>query len=214
MILQKKHDINAVLIGMVLGDSCIANPRVNPYLTTEHSIKQLPYLEWKRELLKSFLDGGIKPTKRNGFYWQTSRTSRLKYLYQDFYRFPYVGAKNRIKKVNRKLLNRLTTMGLAIWICDDGSLCKRDRVLSLSTFNFQREGNEIIQQWFKDKFNLEPRILRNTVKNSTPENEWFLRFTVKDTKTLLDITGPIIKQIPSMEYKAEIRSYKKKQVIT
>src|SRR5258708_9904253 len=122
MILKNKHDINGALIGMLLGDACIANPNSNPYLTVEHGSKQIPYLLWKKDLFRSFLGGSVYPKDKNGLTWQSEHTPKLRYLYQDFYKFPYVGAARREKKVDIHLLNRLTLLGLALWICDDGSL--------------------------------------------------------------------------------------------
>jgi LAGLIDADG DNA endonuclease family len=206
MILTKKHDINGAIIGMVMGDSGIYNPDMNPYLSTEHGSKQVPYLLYKKELLKSFLSGSLYPARRGGLIWQTEHTTKLKYLLDDFYKFPYVGASEKIKKISKKLLNRTTPLGLALWYCDDGTLCKRDRIIRLATFNFGRAGNEEIQSWLEEKYGIKSSILLD--KKCKPEHQYFLSLSVQDTKRFLDVVGSIVQQIPSMEYKAIIRPYK------
>ena len=115
-----------LLIAAALGDGCISK---QGQLLINHSWKQREYCIWKRNLLKK---NGIKV---GVLQRHEGSNGYLKYTIQ--YRFctaihifnkvlrRVLYNKNTRKKYPRKLLNRLSQQGLALWFMDDGSLLRR-----------------------------------------------------------------------------------------
>ena len=111
-----------LLIAMLLGDGTVSN---NYVFKMCHCEDQKDYLEWKIKLLNDFAirNNGLKSyIKTKGYttgvpvyYTQLNITSFIKLLRRVFYKpFKNIG--------NRKLLNRLNALGVAIWYMDDGHI--------------------------------------------------------------------------------------------
>jgi hypothetical protein len=175
LVIQSKHQANSSIIGMLLGDASMRryvlkkadnskmsirrNSRIQFDIT--HCKKQLAYLLWKESILRAYVKFGelivdrSKEDERYVYYKKTSlvkSTKGLVYLYENFY-----GTGKKI--INRKLLNRLTDLGLAIWFMDDGSLIPhsfnkdgdiRALKLRLHTSNFDYNEHVIMKEFFED----------------------------------------------------------------
>ncbi|MDH2363784.1 hypothetical protein [Priestia megaterium] len=184
------------LLFMVLGDGWIGR-----YLYILHSTKQLDYLEWKKKILS---DHGIKTNtirfKNNNGYPACSFTTKS-YKFISLYRkVLYTPSKNI---ANRKLLNKLNPLGLAIWYMDDGGLSQKKRngkvhanELILNT-HLSKEDNQIIIDYFLETWN----IKFSQVKN---KGKYRLRCGTKQARKFIAIVEPYVKQVPSMQHKINI----------
>lgn len=117
---------------------------------------------WKEELLKP-LSTGIKnqthfhKIRKKEYTTSTLRTTNHSY----FTRLRKMFYPEGKKVVTRKLLNKLTPIGLATWFMDDGTSCENNRgypTSSLCTNSMSLEENNIIQEYFKDTFGIETRV--------------------------------------------------------
>lgn len=156
-----KHDL---IIGNLLGDACILKDgRIEVY----HSNKQKDYTIWLMNLYSKFFK--VKYNERvckNKIYnkeypqcgFRVTATNFTKLMRKIFYRPK--------KTINRKQLDKLTPLGLAIWYMDDGNLSfikNKDgeikaRQLRISTHCFTYEENKIIQDYLKERWDIECKI--------------------------------------------------------
>src|SRR5690606_24987750 len=99
-----------LVIFMTFGDGYLNK---KGYLSVRHSLKQQDYSEWKKTILRK---NGIRTTdvyevSNNGYGGYEFRTSSYKFI--RLYRKALYGKGKTI--ANRRLLNKLTPLGLAIW---------------------------------------------------------------------------------------------------
>ncbi len=183
-----------IILGGLLGDLYCGYSKTSKYprLQGAHGKDQKEYVFWKIKLLNR-LRFRQRVTKI-GAYWYESKTFKaLTEYYQLFY-------SNKYKQVNEQILSRLNDFGLLIWYLDDGSYSKRDHYITFYTNGFTYNEQVLISNWFKNRYNLSPKIgpIRN---HNYPNKIWYcLRFNVIDSKKLIDIFKQF--EIPScMEYK-------------
>ena len=185
-----QHDL---IIGSTLGDSNIRQRNKNCMFRVGHSPKQKKYIEWKFEILKEFNSKGIKLTQRviKDRLVSTHNLDINTHYVFNFYRKLFYN--NGIKVITREILDYLTPRSLAIWLCDDGSYCKRLRYIILCTNSYSLEEHKVIKKYFEEVWELSPTI-------GFRDNEYYyLRFKVEDTKKLVEIVKPFIPK--SMGYK-------------
>lgn len=193
-----------LLIAVALGDGCISK---TGQLKVNHSWKQYKYVEWLYNLLKN---NGIKVGKltrhegSNGYLKYTiqyrfnvEQTMFTKVLRRVFY--DSLGK----KRYKRKLLNRLTPQGLAIWFMDDGALLRRKYkghykgfYLRISTYCSSDEADEIIK-YFNEVWDIYPtKIHEHKIKHY---DAYTINFGAKEGRKLIDIIKPYM--CPSLMYK-------------
>lgn len=122
-----------ILRGVLLGDGCINADRI----TATHSIKQEDYTREIGRLLGDFTSGiQIKKGDFKGFSngtdkisFRTKSSAYIKSLKDEMY---IEG--NKI--VTKDYLNKLSDIGIAFWVCDDGSLHKTENKNSIS-YNYR-----------------------------------------------------------------------------
>lgn len=162
-----------------------------------HSPKQFSYLKWKYDLLKPVVASKIysvtayhkvRQKEYTTMQFSTKALSYFTRLRKIFY--PYGK-----KLVRRKLLNKLTPLGLATWFMDDGTGIKNQKnypQIYLATTGFSFEENRIIQDYFKENHGIETRIHR--------DSKYFkMYFNRPNSLKLIQIIKPHL--IPSMMYK-------------
>lgn len=151
-------EASAVITGSLLGDAWLrmSTGSVNAYFGVSHSIKDLEYLSWKREMLAgiglvkspiSFLTSG--KGSAYGTFW-TICHPLLTELYQLFY-------PKGVKTVSLEILGRINPLALAVWWMDDGNFYlnkKRFPDLELETQGFTRVEVEQVKDWLLSKFNV------------------------------------------------------------
>lgn len=192
LLTQEQHDI---LIGSGLGDGNFRDRNnKNCSFRIGHSKKQENYLGWKFERLKEFTSNGVniahKNIKGNNieiFQFSTFTHPVFNFYYNLFYH-------NNRKIVTSVLLNQLTERSLAIWICDDGSYCKSLKYIVICTNSFSLEEHNLIKDFFNKRWGLNPTI------GFRDKKYYYLRFTVKDTKKLVQLIEPFI-PVKEMLYK-------------
>lgn len=186
------------IIGTLLGDGSLYlwGRYKNARLKIQHTEKDKEYVKFKHSILKNFVLGRIyreikfnKKVKKDysSLMFVTTTHPEFTTFHELFYR-------KRKKIVNDKILNRLTPFGLAIWIMDDGYYNKKGKFIALYTMNFTYKEHLMIQNWFKKKYGISPKI--DYHKQS---NKYYLRFNSLDTQKLVNVIRPFI--IPSMRRK-------------
>ena len=202
---KQNKDSRNLMIAMLLGDGTISN---NYVFKLSHGYAQKEYLQWKINLLK---EHGIK---NNGLkeYISTKgyNTGSLVY-YSQMSIIPFCKVLRRVfykpKKIigNRKMLNRLDALGIAIWYMDDGALSFRTTTkkgvkkihgfyIRISTCVSEEE-LQVIIDYFKEVWNI------NFYKFSEGKGTYSLCCGTKEGVKFVEIVKPYVSQIPSMTYK-------------
>ena len=192
-LLLISSDEHEMIIGTLMGDGSIRKRDKNSSIRFSHSIKQKNYCEEKKNILKEFnlSEFNEKQTKNNyrqihTIDFSTRSHPVFNYYYNLFY-------KNGIKFVTPEILKNITPRGLAFWICNDGSYCKKQSYIILCTNSLSLEEHKLMKNFFKEKFGIYPRIGYRDGKY------YYLRFSKDDSKKLIEIVKPFIPK--SMKYK-------------
>jgi hypothetical protein len=123
---------------------------------------------------------------------------------KDLYSFIYEGGK---KTFSKKVLNRLTLEGIAIWYMDDGNMYNAKYLTSRGTYRYRiarctlntylsETENQVIIDFFKRKYDIEWIIAKD--KGFTR-----LQMGTKQARKFIDLIKDYIH--PSMMYKTEIK---------
>lgn len=197
-------DSRNLLIALLLGDGTISN---NYVFKLAHSHKQKEYLEWKIKLLNShgLKNNGLKSyTSTDGYnkgdvvyYTQLKIIPFIKLLRKIIYK-----PKKRLN--NRRILNRLTSLGLAIWFMDDGHLnwLKR-KDGTIRGFNLKislcepKEDVQIVIDYFKEKWNIDFYMFHEGRK----KNSYSLGCGTVQAKKYIKLIEKYVEEIPTMQYK-------------
>lgn len=142
-----------LLIAMLLGDGSIN--KANGFRMT-HCGKQKNYLQWKVDLLSKY---AIRNCGVRSYISTKGYKVGEEYFYTRLNVIPFIKVlrrvlypKGRKNIANRKLLNRLTALGVAIWYMDDGCINQRKDFsfyVRISTC-LSKEDNQIIIDYFKE----------------------------------------------------------------
>lgn len=202
-----------LLIGMLIGDGTISN---NNVFKLSHGYKQKEYLEWKIQMLKdnAIKNNGLKSyTSTKGYntgdvvyYTQLSVTSFIKVLRRVFY-------KAKKKYANRKILNRLDSLGLAIWYMDDGHINIRKTGNKIHGFYIKiatcvsEEQINIIIKYFSEVWDV------NFYKFSEGKGTYSLCCGTREGIKFINIIKPHVLTCPSMEYKIQYDLSQRKNAV-
>lgn len=208
MIVNKKLD--RFLIACILGDGYITFKKRGKeiYLGIQHGKKQKKYLEYKSKILKKLKlknhINNINLSKKRQFkaFRLTSYNNKLFLHYRNLF------YKNKKKILNRKILNKLDKLGLAIWWQDDGCLSvytnsnkSTHRYGKLCTHGFSLKENQIIQKYFLEKWkiNVRPKLEKRKY--------WYIYINSTNLKKFFKLIRPYIHK--SMNYKINMKFKKK-----
>lgn len=199
-------DSRNLLIAMLLGDGTISN---NYVFKIAHAEAQKDYLEWKVKQLNNngIRNNGVKSYIKTGGY-----NIGVPVYYTQLNIIPFIKVLRKVvykeKKIigNRKLLNRLTPMGIAIWYMDDGHLNirrgKSGRVhgfyIKISTCEPKSEVQEMID-YFKEQWDISFYMFHEGKK----EDSYSLCCGTKEGLKFIKLVEPYVKQVPSMMYKIQ-----------
>lgn len=208
----------SLLLALCIGDGCLRKPHPksgNVQMEICHSIKQEAYCIWKRDLVYRILGGfkvpkiGYKTIKLKGYDKEYSACRFTKshpyFVYLRNLLYP-----NGIKVMTREILNKLTPQGIAIWYMDDGSFYKKDNEtgtksisfdLRISTDSFSKEENELICDFFKEKYGIKFYPYQY---HKERQHNWILRANKQAAIKFIDFVKPYI--IPEMVYKIEYKT--------
>lgn len=150
----------SLLVGSMLGDARLEcrSKQGTARLRIHHADQQKDYVFWKYNLLKPLV---LRPPwrtawkdKRNGeiyvsWFFHTKTTAIL----ESWWRFFYPEGTKILPSSFGSLLNPLA---LAVWFMDDG--CFQEDSIILNTQSFSREEHTGLQQYFRERYGIEPSI--------------------------------------------------------
>ena len=184
---MKYRELNTLqfdlVIGSLLGDGYLMKTTCGYSFRVNHGLSQIPYVDWKYEILASFVQ--TKP-KRCGkcYYFRTISHPAFVDLRTKFYK-----GQNKIAAIDL-LKERLNPFMVAVWIMDDGS--KDGRQLRINSQSFSKDDNIILQELLRAKLGIDTSLNRD-------KERFRLRVQSKSMDRLLRLIRPYI--IPSMLYK-------------
>lgn len=206
-----------LLIAMTIGDGTIMRGKYGCSMKLEQGRNQEEYLRWKIKKLDEFgikhSDIKVSYNKTNythGEYWATYRIYIKHITFIEVLRkviYTPIG-----KALSRKLLNRLTPLGLAIWYMDDGGLnhkkktnLKGQRVIYSTALRLSvcTTSTEVIQSYI-DYFREVWNINFYTFKEGKNRDKYSLMCGTKEARKFLDIVGKYVSEVKGMEYKNDL----------
>jgi hypothetical protein len=187
-----------LLLGSWMGDGSIRKRCKNSNFRLTHGIKQYDYLKYKQKILEEnglmwFSEqkrkgGGLSDTIRFAIEGQCTS------LLNDFHKDCYPEGKAIF---NQNYLYQINDYGLYIWYLDDGSLLPNNSIV-ICTDNFSYNDNVIIQQYFKEKYNINTKIFK--VKGLT-EIHYRIRINQSEVNKFLSIIDKYKNEVECMIYK-------------
>lgn len=208
-----------LLLALCLGDGCLRKPHPKTkgvQLEIGHSIKQLDYCTYKRDLVYEILGGvkmpkiGFKKSKLKGYEteYQSCRFTKTHDYFIYLRRLLYPNGR---KTITREILDMLDARGLAIWYMDDGSCYyKYSEItgepimidLRISTHCFTSEEHDVMVEYFKSVWNI------NFYKFYSKTRDCYcLRANKVAALKFIDLVKPFV--IQSMQYKCIIKSHER-----
>lgn len=184
-----------VVLGSILGDGCIeVNNRERGYyrLSIKHGEAQREYVWYKYHLLKRISKEPIekfKPDKREKFKGGNSVNLRTT-TNEVFKEYRERWYPNEKKEVNQEDLLKLSNLGLAIWIMDDGY--SDGSGLMLSTDCFNNNSIELLVDFFS----------KNCIKTTVQKGNR-IRIRKESMELLRYIIEPYMH--PSLVYKVRVK---------
>lgn len=199
-------DSRNLIIGLLLGDGTISN---NNVFKLSHGHKQKEYLEWKINLLN---EHGIKNNGLKEYISTCGYNVNSTVYYSQLSIIPFIKVLRKIiykpvkNYANRKLLNRLNSLGLAIWYMDDGCINIRktgDKIhgfyIRISTCLY-KEQNQVIIDYFKEVWD----ISFYQFKEGRPgKNTYSLCCGTQEGVKFIELIKPYVESCPSMLYKIQ-----------
>jgi hypothetical protein len=190
-----------IIIGGLLGDGSISQPKINSFFIKSQSLERKEYLEWHSKILNPYsieildeiysdekLIGGKKGViierikidkKLVGHRTRTHQHPEFTELRKKWY-------PNGIKIVPKDIV--LTPQSIAIWYFDDGSNCVKNRTAVLCTQCFTLDEADLLCQKL-NKFNLMPKIIK-AVSQYTGREMPMLKFSKQSYDNLIALVTP------------------------
>ena len=189
-----------VILGSLLGDArleCRSKGIRASYTArfrVHHGDKQKEYVWWKYEILKDLVSKNPRKIscvnkKRNlkevSWYFHTKSLKNFGIIHEIFY-------KNGVKKFPTDIFPIFTDKMLAVWYMDDGS--NNYTNITLSTHSFSLEDQNIIVDFLKNKYHINPTIVKD-------RKQWKISLGRKDYQKFISIVSPFIPK--AMSYKID-----------
>lgn len=149
-----KERTKEIILGTILGDGSLKIHKgyKNARLSFRHSVKQKEYFFWKTEELKE-----ISSEK---YYWEQN-DGKLRYqslANESLTEIYHLTHKNSKWDINRKWLNLLKPLSLAVWWLDDGSLVGDTRQGVLCTDSFKKDEVIVLSDYLMDVWRIKTRV--------------------------------------------------------
>lgn len=192
-----------LLIGMLLGDGTISN---NYVFKIAHCEAQKDYLEWK---IKQLNEHGIRNNGVKSYITTKGYNTGALVYYTQLNIVPFIKVLRRViykgKKIigNRKILNRLSPLEIAIWYMDDGHInIRKDNnrpcgfYIRISTCEPKEEVQTIID-YFSEKWDIHFYMFHEGKK----EDSYSLCCGTKEGLKFINLVKSYVSQVPSMVHK-------------
>jgi hypothetical protein len=160
-----------VILGALLGDSSLSHPTRDLWgVCFGHSRKQEVYLRFKRDLLASL---GVSDVSFYQTEYQSGDQQMARFRLDSNAYLTSVLEGCGIRFDDRKtptvaLLDRIDSLGLAIWYGDDGSIQKYSNgsvsYITLNTQGFTKQENELLAGWLRWKWGIKAKVTTQTNK--------------------------------------------------
>jgi len=182
-----------IIAGSLLGDGSAGIEINRARYHTNHSLKQKEYVDWLRSKLGRLVRAEPRISKNGGwgeynYSFGTLGHPEILALAEEL----YINGK---KTVTRSYLDRLDSLGLAVWFMDDGSTSGM-----WSTHSFSEEENKLIQEYLLEKWGIE-----STVYFVSDKNLYCILVKNSSLKVLRKIITPYIPEC--MQYKVGNGTY-------
>lgn len=153
------YNLQEILIGLLLGDVCAQkrSSKGNTNLYFEQGSIHKDYLLHLFELFKSFSGSPPRITERKADKQTGKVYTRVQFAtlclpcFNILYEIFYPEGK---KVVPYKIEELLTPLGLAYWICDDGTFCKKHKYIRIATNSYTFQEVDLLLGVLRRKFNL------------------------------------------------------------
>ena len=194
-----------LLYALALGDGYVYNKRDKRLkhrpsyagIVFSHSLKQLPYLEFKRNILLNFFGNcpSIREFRNNGYPGVTLTKGDVVFKKIHAKLYP-----NNVKTISRDILNMFDAECLAIWYMDDGGLGVKKRNGKIHAFDLilnthtTTDQNQIMIDYFKEVWDVQFTQVKN-------KGHYRLRCGTKEAKKFIQIVKPFI--LPMFAYKID-----------
>jgi DNA-directed RNA polymerase subunit beta len=179
-----------LLYGSLLGDLSVTP---GGQVTAMHGIKQAAYCEWKASILRPFITAPLSD------FIDTSDghvRRKLRFSTRTFYeaykarQLCYINGK---KTVTQEWLDKITEMGLAVWLADDAHVNRHSKNnsvrISISTHSFSKHEIELLQNWLAERWNIRATY-RQAKKYVGRDMGYLLEICGKHALRLLELTVP------------------------
>ena len=185
-----------ILIGGLLGDTCLELNGRNTRLRVEHSLRQEQYLRWKHKKFASI--GTSLPrltgSKSRGKLYQRWHFSSFSIPQLNEYREKFYKDKKKIVPEDIGSL-LVSPISLAVWFMDDGYKRNDCNALRLSTDCFSLEEQELLQQCLDKNFNIRTKLHRK-------KRFWNIYIPKNEAGKFCKIVEPYI--LPELKYKISL----------
>lgn len=195
---QLSSEQRDIIVGLLLGDGHLEtlNQGRTYRLRIEHSFNQKEYVDWLFGKFSAFTLSGphtkrqmVKGKEYSKCYFTTIGTGKLRYYGKLFY--PH--GKKQVPEIIDKLA---TSLSIAIWFMDDGSLkSKHHKARILNTQGFSDTEVQRLREMLLQKFSIATLIRRQ--KEGTQ-----IYIPSEEVEKFISLIRPFI--IPAMEYKIKL----------
>lgn len=206
----------AILYGSLLGDGSLQLQKhyANARFYIRHSQVQEEYFNWKVNALQEIAsDRSIQVSEKSGYSQNKSLLFQSRALPQLTEIHDITHDKNRLS-IQRRWLNHLTPLSLAIWWLDDGSLISNHRKGVLCTDGFDEHGVNLLARYLKVAWDVDVHvgpIVRHRGKDRNYSKEVYYRlwFGTEELKKFLRI---IIPHVPLCMIRKVLLLYKDAEI--
>jgi len=174
------------VVGSLLGDGTLLKTTAGWCFRVHHGLRQRSYVDFKHRYLEAYVQS---PPRQSGraYYFRTVTHPEFSEYRELFYR-------QNQKIVPIELLReRLSGLGLAIWLMDDGSA--DGSAVRLNTQSFSEQENEALADLLRTTFGLQVRLNRD-------KHAFRLRIAAGSKRRLVEIVGNYMQ--PDMFYKLSL----------
>lgn len=201
-------EMESIIYGTLLGDAWLCpvyQETHNNRWQTAQKEGNKGYVEWLYNKLKPLMAREPYPRAVKSGFDDNDRTYNQYYLSSKCLSYfshlrRIVFYKDGRKKVDQRILSKLTPIGLACWYMDDGCLVnnKDTRRIILNTQGYSLKENKIIIDYFKRKWDIEFKLWESRGKP-------ILRANIEASLKLIEIVKPYVSEVDCMKYKLNFR---------